>query len=50
MGKVYFPIATDWAEKLVDEMLAFPNGTHDDFGRCFELYRPWAAKPVRRVG
>lgn len=31
MGKVFFPKGTWWTEKAVDELLAFPNGTHDDF-------------------
>lgn len=31
MGKVYFPANAFWAEKAIDEMLAFPAGTHDDF-------------------
>ncbi|MCY0148316.1 phage terminase large subunit [Hoeflea sp. G2-23] len=31
MGKVYFPKVSWWTEKAVDEMLAFPNGTRDDF-------------------
>lgn len=31
MGKVYFPKHAVWTEKVVNEMLAFPNGTHDDF-------------------
>lgn len=30
MGKVYFPDDTVWATKFIDEMLAFPNGNHDD--------------------
>lgn len=30
MGKVYFPKMAVWTEKVVNEMLAFPNGTHDD--------------------
>src|SRR5690606_15172551 len=30
MGKVYFPKDKTWSTKLTDEMLAFPNGTHDD--------------------
>ena len=30
MGKVYFPKDKVWATKLIDELLAFPNGTHDD--------------------
>jgi predicted phage terminase large subunit-like protein len=30
-GKVLFPIGPAWAEKAIDEMLSFPNGTHDDF-------------------
>jgi predicted phage terminase large subunit-like protein len=31
MGKVFFPKDATWAEKAVNEMMAFPNGTHDDF-------------------
>ena len=31
MGKVYFPKTSWWTEKAIDEMLAFPNGTRDDF-------------------
>ena len=30
MGKVYFPKEM-WADRAIEEMLAFPNGTHDDF-------------------
>ena len=30
MGKVYFPVDKLWTEKVVNEMLAFPNGTNDD--------------------
>lgn len=30
LGKVYIPHGPKW-DKAVDEMLAFPNGTHDDF-------------------
>lgn len=29
MGKVFFPKGAIW-DKLIEEMLAFPNGTHDD--------------------
>lgn len=31
MGKVFFPINALWTEKAINEMMAFPNGTHDDF-------------------
>ncbi|HEV2155414.1 phage terminase large subunit [Bradyrhizobium sp.] len=31
MGKVYFPRRALWTEKAINEMLAFPNGNHDDF-------------------
>ena len=31
MGKVYFPKSKPWTEKAINEMLAFPNGLHDDF-------------------
>lgn len=30
MGKVYFPVDKLWTEKVVNEMLAFPNGVNDD--------------------
>lgn len=33
-GKVYFPQEPLWAQRAVDEMLAFPNGAHDDFVDC----------------
>lgn len=31
MGKVFFPKTALWTEKAISEMMAFPNGTHDDF-------------------
>lgn len=31
MGKVFFPKGATWTEKAINEMMAFPNGTHDDF-------------------
>jgi predicted phage terminase large subunit-like protein len=31
MGKVYLPKFAPWYEDAVDELLNFPNGTHDDF-------------------
>lgn len=31
MGKVYFPKGEWWTEKAINEMMAFPNGNHDDF-------------------
>ena len=31
MGKVLFPKHATWTEKAIGEMLAFPNGNHDDF-------------------
>lgn len=31
MGKVKFPENELWTEKAVNELMAFPNGTHDDF-------------------
>jgi len=30
MGKVYLPSEKPWTEKIVSELLAFPNGIHDD--------------------
>lgn len=31
MGKVFFPAGAPWVEKAIAQMMAFPNGTHDDF-------------------
>jgi predicted phage terminase large subunit-like protein len=31
MGKVRFPRGMEWADRAIEEMLAFDNGTHDDF-------------------
>lgn len=31
MGKVFFPMNAVWSEKAINELMAFPNGTHDDF-------------------
>lgn len=31
MGKVFFPAGAPWTEKAINELLAFPNGLHDDF-------------------
>lgn len=31
MGKLFFPAAAHWTEKAISEMMAFPNGVHDDF-------------------
>jgi len=31
MGKVYFPRHAIWTERAINELLAFPNGNHDDF-------------------
>lgn len=30
-GKVFFPRNAIWTERAISEMLAFPNGNHDDF-------------------
>lgn len=31
LGRVLFPKNRIWTERAINEMLAFPNGTHDDF-------------------
>ena len=31
MGKVFFPRDAVWTEKAINQMMAFPNGPHDDF-------------------
>lgn len=37
LGKVYIPKGPIW-DKAVEEMLAFPNGTHDDFVDMLSLF------------
>lgn len=37
VGKVYIPKGPIW-DKAVEEMLAFPNGTHDDFVDMLSLF------------
>src|ERR1700754_2946002 len=29
--KVFFPRDAPWAERAINELMAFPNGNHDDF-------------------
>jgi predicted phage terminase large subunit-like protein len=31
MGKLFFPKGKPWVERAINEMMAFPNGLHDDF-------------------
>lgn len=31
MGKLFLPKSAPWVERAINEMMAFPNGTHDDF-------------------
>lgn len=35
MGHVYWPKGKPWVEKALNELLAFPNGLHDDFVDAF---------------
>lgn len=35
MGYVHFPRGKPWTEKAINELLAFPNGLHDDFVDAF---------------
>lgn len=52
-GKVFFPRAAPWAERAINELLAAPNGTRDDFLDCSSwfgkgvqnMFRPERAKP-----
>jgi predicted phage terminase large subunit-like protein len=37
IGKVYFPTGNLW-DKAIEEMLAFPNGNHDDFVDMISLF------------
>ena len=53
MGKVFIPKGLVW-DRLVDEMLAFPNGTHDDGVDMLSLLglgmqsQTRASRPTRR--
>jgi predicted phage terminase large subunit-like protein len=31
MGKILWPVGAWWTEKSISELMAFPNGVHDDF-------------------
>jgi len=31
MGKLFLPQGEPWVEKAINQMMSFPNGTHDDF-------------------
>lgn len=54
-GKLRFPRGVDWANKAIEEMLAFDNGLHDDFVDALSLiglglgsqFGASAPKPVR---
>lgn len=35
MGYVHFPVGAWWTDKAVEQLLAFPNGNHDDFVDAF---------------
>ncbi|MBG6172674.1 putative phage terminase large subunit-like protein [Labrenzia sp. EL_208] len=37
LGKVFFPRAAPWTERAINEMMAFPNGNHDDFVDALSL-------------
>jgi predicted phage terminase large subunit-like protein len=37
IGKVYFPTGAQW-DKAIEELLAFPNGNHDDFVDMLSLF------------
>lgn len=61
MGKVHLPSFAPWYSSAVEELLAFPNGTHDDFvdflawiglgvDRLVSAERSVAATPAARTG
>lgn len=37
-GKVFFPIGPKWADDAIEQMMAFPNGAHDDFVDMLSLF------------
>ncbi len=51
MGKLFFPSDAHWTERAINEMMAFPNGTHDDFVDTLSLIglgmqSQFAASPI----
>lgn len=56
MGYVWFPKNAPWVERAINELLGFPNATHDDFVDACSLIglglgaQIAAAKPVQKVG
>ena len=56
---VFVPTGTDWTDLLVNELLRFPNGVHDDqvdalawLGQMMSEFHTWRerAEAPRRVG
>jgi predicted phage terminase large subunit-like protein len=43
VGKVYLP-HTDWAERVMDQLIRFPNGAHDDVADACGLLGRWINK------
>jgi predicted phage terminase large subunit-like protein len=43
-GRVYLPKQADWLEDYLRELLAFPNGKHDDQVDSVSQFLNWAAK------
>ncbi len=48
-GKVFFPKNKKWMKDLLDELMDFPNATHDDIVDCISQYlsRKINQKPFR---
>ena len=40
-GRVYLPLKADWLEELYQELLAFPNGKHDDQVDSISQFLNW---------
>lgn len=38
LNRVYFPRNAPWVEKAINEMMAFPNGTQDDFVDALAIF------------
>lgn len=54
MGKVWFPQFAPWATRAVDELMKFPNGTHNDFVDALswiglELDRLFGSRLIRKA-
>ena len=47
--QVYFPKKTEWLEDFLEELLAFPNGQHDDQVDSVSQFLNWMDPKNKRT-